>query len=334
VIIQRAIEDVANTVSRMREFYRPREPQMMLAPVDLNDTLQQVLDLTRARWRDMPQERGTVIRMQTEFDTGIPAIMGAEHEIRDALTNLILNAIDAMPDGGTVTLRSRAHLRPAGGFGDVAAPHVTVEVSDSGIGMTAEVRTRCLEPFFTTKGERGTGLGLAMVFGMAQRHSGDVEIESEPGIGTTVRLSFPVATTTTVEQREAAVRSLPRLRILLIDDDPLLLESLRATLIQDGHGIVIAEGGQAGIDAFVAAEQTSEPFSVVITDLGMPNVDGRTVAAAVKSVAPTAPVVLLTGWGHRFREDDEVPEHVDRVLPKPPKLAELRATLAELVESR
>lgn len=334
VIIQRAIEDVANTVSRMREFYRPREPQMTLAPVDLNHTLQQVLDLTRARWRDMPQERGTVIKMQTELDSALPSIMGAEHEIRDALTNLILNAIDAMPGGGAVTLRSRIHSQPGAVREDVAsATHVSVEVCDTGVGMTADVRNRCLEPFFTTKGERGTGLGLAMVFGMAQRHSGDVEIESEPEVGTTVRLIFPVATTTTLEQRDAAVRSLPHLRILLVDDDPLLLESMHATLSQDGHGIVVAEGGQAGIDAFVAAEQTTEPFSVVITDLGMPNVDGRTVAAAVKAVAPAAPVVLLTGWGHRFREADDLPEHVDRVLPKPPKLAELRATLAELVES-
>lgn len=335
VIIQRAIEDVANTVSRMREFYRLREPQMTLAPVDINHTLRQVHDLTRARWRDMPQERGIVIEMQTQFDASLPAIMGAEHEIRDALTNLILNAIDAMPDGGTLTLRSRAHARPGAecGAGD-SATHVSVEVCDTGVGMTADVRSRCLEPFFTTKDERGTGLGLAMVFGMAQRHSGEVEIDSELGIGTTVRLVFPVETTIMVEQQAAEVRSLPRLRILLVDDDPLLLESLRTTLMQEGHTIVAAEGGQAGIDAFVAAEQTSEPFSVVITDLGMPNVDGRTVAAAVKSVAPTAPIVLLTGWGHRFRENDDVPEHVDRVLPKPPKLAELRATLAELVELR
>ncbi len=331
VIIERAIEDVANTVARMREFYRPREPELTLAPVDLNRTLQHVLDLTRARWDDIPQERGIVIRMQMELDPGLPTILGAESEIRDALTNLVLNAVDAMPEGGTITLRTRADpiLQPA-----PATSHVCVEVCDTGIGMSEAVRSRCLEPFYTTKGERGTGLGLAMVYGMVQRHSGELHIDSEPGIGTTMRLTFPPAASTAHEQPTTAVRPPEPLRILLVDDDPLLLESLEATLVHDGHAVVAAEGGQAGIDAFSAVQGKAERFSVVITDLGMPNVDGRTVATAIKSMAPTTPVILLTGWGHRLLADNDLPEHVDRVLSKPPTLAALRSALAEVVAAK
>ncbi len=324
VVVQSAIESVANTVARMREFYRPREPEATLAPVDLNRTLRQVLDLTRSRWSDMPQERGIVIEVQTDFAADLPTIMGADNEIRDALTNLVLNAVDAMPAGGTLTVRTRTGEQAAAGT------RVAVEICDAGIGMDETVRSRCLEPFFTTKGASGTGLGLAMVYGMVQRHSGELEIESEPGIGTTMRLIFPAGITAAAAPQAGVQRPLRRLRLLIVDDDPLLLESLQATLAYDGHDVTAADGGQAGIDTFVAAAGRSERFSLVITDLGMPYVDGRTVAAAIKAVSPTTPVVLLTGWGHRLQAENELPEHVDRVLGKPPKLAELRLTLEEL----
>jgi len=124
------------------------------------------------------------------------------------------------------------------------------------------------------------------------------------------------------------------LRILLVDDDPLLLESLRDIFESDGHSVTAAEGGQKGIDEFFAARSRGEPFAAVITDLGMPDIDGRTVAAAIKSNSAETPVILLTGWGQRMQGDGELPEHVDRVLGKPPRLAELRAALAELVTGR
>ena len=331
VTIQRAIDGVAETVARMREFYREHEPQLLLAPVYLNRMAEQVIDLTRARWRDLPQERGIVIRMQTELAPDLPAIMGAANEIRDALTNLIFNAVDAMPEGGTLMLRTRAVPAPAAAA-DESATLVRLEVSDTGVGMDEETKRRCLEPFFTTKGERGTGLGLAMVYGMAQRHGAEIEIESEPGKGTTMRLVFPPAAPAAVSmvRPPAPPRPAQSLRILVVDDDPLLIKSLRDTLASDGHHVTTADGGQAGIDAFVAAEQRREPFAVVITDLGMPFVDGRQVAAAVKSASPSTPVILLTGWGQRLIAEDEIPAHVDRVLNKPPRLLHLRTALARL----
>jgi len=202
------------------------------------------------------------------------------------------------------------------------------------VGMDEDTRRRCLEPFFTTKGERGTGLGLAMVYGVAQRHGADVEIDSALDRGTTVRLSFPVPAV-----EPASSIALPpqvpasRLRMLIIDDDPLLLKSLSDTLEADGHLVSAANGGQAGIDMFRAAlRQHDEAFDAVITDLGMPYVDGRKVAAAIKESADATPVILLTGWGQRLVSDGETPVYVDRVLSKPPKLRELRAALAQLTQ--
>jgi PAS domain S-box-containing protein len=331
VTIQNAIDDVAQTVSRMREFYRQRGPQLVLAPIDFNRLIQQVLDLTRARWSDMPQERGVVIRLQTELATDLPIVMGAEAEIRDALTNLILNAVDAMPEGGVLTMRTRAATIPAMSTGGDSAAHVLVEVSDTGVGMDEHTRRRCLEPFFTTKGERGTGLGLAMVYGMVERHGGDVEIESEPGQGTTMRLSFPATSgvESVVPGNDGAVRPSRRLRILVVDDDPLLIKSLRDTLEYDGHLVVTADGGQAGIEAFNVSLNNGETFAAVITDLGMPHADGRKVASAIKAASPTTPVIMLTGWGQRLVAEGDIPPHVDHILSKPPKLRLLRKTLAE-----
>jgi signal transduction histidine kinase/ActR/RegA family two-component response regulator len=324
-ITQRAIGDVAHTVARMREFYRQQESALVLAPVNLSVLVQQVTDLTRARWSDMPQQRGIVIQLQLELGQNLPAIAGIESEIREALINLVFNAVDAMPEGGTLTIRTKASLDQAKKW------QAEVAVTDTGFGMDDETRRRCLEPFFTTKGERGTGLGLAMVYGVMQRHNAEIEFESEIGHGTTVRLRFPVPSATSNEGQPAEPDVMPpRLRILSVDDDPLLIKSLRDALEADGHAVVTANGGQEGIDAFRAAEERDEHFAVVITDLGMPYVDGRKVASVIKNDSPSTPVILLTGWGQRLVAEGDIPPHVDRVLNKPPKLKELRAALAEL----
>ncbi|MCU1326583.1 MAG: hybrid sensor histidine kinase/response regulator [Bryobacterales bacterium] len=328
--IQRAIEDVAHTVGRLREFYRNPEPQLILAPVALNTLIGQVLDLTRARWSDIPLKEGIVIQVRTGLDESLPLVSGIESEMREALTNLIFNAVDAMPDGGTLTLRTAFD----GGRVPAAADRVHVEVIDAGGGRDEETRRRCMEPFFTTKGERGTGLGLAMVYGFAQRHNADLEIESATGQGTTIRLKFPLAPRD-ADANPCAYAPLrpPCMPILLVDDDPLILKSLRDILEADGHRVTTANGGREGIETFRMALLRNEEFAVVITDLGMPYVDGRQVARAVKELCASTPVILLTGWGKRLVADDDVPPYVDRVLSKPPKLHQLRTTLAELVPS-
>jgi signal transduction histidine kinase/CheY-like chemotaxis protein/uncharacterized membrane protein affecting hemolysin expression len=332
--IKTAIEDVAETVARMREFYRPREAELVLARVPCNRLVEQVVNLTRARWSDQPQQRGVVIQLKTELDENLPDIMGSEVEIRDALTNLIFNAVDAMPEGGILTVRTR-QLRQGGREAPDAPRQVALEVSDTGLGMDEETRRRCLEPFYTTKGERGTGLGLAMVYGMVQRHSAELDIDSAVRRGTTVRLTFnvPEPLVPDMHADTGLVPSLVRVRILLVDDDPMLIKSLRHLLEEDGHEVAVADGGQKGIDTFTAAVKAGVPFALVITDLGMPYVDGRKVAAAVKAASAHTPVILLTGWGKRLLAENDIPPHVDRVLSKPPRVPEVRAALAELTHA-
>lgn len=324
-IIRRAIADVGETVKGMREFYRPQDRTATLTQIDMNPIVAQVIELTRVRWRDLPQQRGVAIAMRTELQQPLTPILGQESEIRDALTNLIFNAVDAMPDGGTLTVRTRG-----------SAETMQLEVADSGLGMDEETRRRCLEPFFTTKGERGTGLGLAMVYGMVRRHSAELDIDSTLHQGTTMRITFS-AVQATVAAAPGAVShdTAPRaLSILIVDDDPLVLESLRVTLESDGHRVSAADGGQVGIDTFAEARQRGESFDVVITDLGMPHIDGRRVAAAIKTASASTPVILLTGWGQRLVDDGDIPAHVDHVLNKPPKLRDLRAALARVCQAK
>ncbi|MEJ1963414.1 MAG: ATP-binding protein [Gammaproteobacteria bacterium] len=329
VTIQQAASDVAATVARMREFYRQRDAQSELQSVELNELVRQSVELTRARWAAMPQQRGIVIELKTELAEDLSPVSGIESEIREALINLIFNAVDAMPDGGTLTLRTRT------GRLDGAPAQAWIEVADTGAGMDEETRRRCLEPFFTTKGERGTGLGLAMVFGVMQRNGGAIEIDSAPGIGTTVRLSFVFTAAEPAAAQHTPLVIPTGLTVLLIDDDPIVLKSLRDTLELDGHTIFTASGGQQGIEVFRASQRTGgASLSMVITDLGMPHVDGRAVAAAVKEISPTTPVVLLTGWGERLLAEGTAPKNVNRVLSKPPRMQELRKTLAELAGTR
>ena len=319
-IIDHAIHDVAQTITRLRAFHTRREPSPAPNAVQLNGLIDQVVSLTRARWSDIPQQRGIVIDLQTELAPDLSYVQGDESEIREALINLVFNAVDAMPAGGNLLLRT--------GTDDGAA---FVEVADSGTGMDEETRRRCLEPFFTTKGASGSGLGLAMVYGMAERHGARIDIHSEPGKGTRIRLSFMVPER--VPSAPVAVRGLieppPAMRVLIVDDDPAILRSLRDVLELDGHSVVTAGGGQDGINAFRAALGRGEPFELVVTDLGMPFIDGRRVAEAVKEVSAATPVILLTGWGQRLISDGETPPYVDLVLSKPPQRRRLREAIAQ-----
>lgn len=323
--------DIADIVSRMRELYRKRDGREILVPLDLNRVVQQVIDLTRPRWKDIPQERGTVIEVATDLQADLPVMAAVESEVREALANLIFNAVDAMPDGGTLTIRTvvteQASLRSGRGE---APTRIVLEVGDTGIGMDEETRRRCLEPFFSTKGKHGTGLGLAMVFGVMQRYDGAVQIDSEPGKGTTVRLVFPVfgpEGSGVSLAPEVAAPTRP-LRMLYIDDEPLLRELVKDMLEVDGHTVELADGGQKGLDLFREARKRGESFDVVVTDLGMPFLDGRQVAGYIKRDAPATPVILLTGWGSRMLDEGERPPHVDYVLSKPPRLSALRQAVA------
>ena len=175
-----------------------------------------------------------------------------------------------------------------------------------------------------------------MVYGVMQRHDGVIEIESELGKGATFRLVFPVREaprSDTPESPAAAAAPLPPLRILFVDDEPLLRELLKEILEHDGHSVELADGGQAGLDAFHAAKQRGDTFDVVVTDLGMPRLDGRQLAQILKSESPATPIIMMTGWGTLIKGED-LPPQVDCMLNKPPRIGELQEALRKVTQGR
>jgi signal transduction histidine kinase/ActR/RegA family two-component response regulator len=310
--LETAASDGAQVVRRLQDFARQRVASP-LAPMALAPAVQEALELTRPRWQDELQQRGKTIAIHAALGD-LPPILGHAPEIREVLTNLIFNAVDAMPDGGGLTLAGAA--TPAG---------VTLTLTDTGVGMPEDVRQKIFEPFFTTKGVKGTGLGLAVVYSILERHGGRVAVASAPGQGTTVTLTFQAAPAGLAAPAAApSRRSAPR-RLLLIDDEPLVRTTLGSLLRAMGHTVSEAASGADGLATLAA-----HPVDCVLTDLGMPEMTGWDVARAVRARHPILPIVLLTGWGEQAPGDVAEIPLVDRVLGKPVRLEDLLDTIAEL----
>jgi len=331
--INKSGDDIAHIVARMREFYRRRSDSEQLTKVNLNQIMEEVIELTRPRWRDVPQRGGISIHIQHEFEPNLPPLLSDPTELREALFNLIFNAVDALPQGGTINLVTRSVSRPAQGENSSPEQLIQVEVRDNGIGMDEKTRQHCLEPFFSTKATRGgTGLGLAMVYGMMQRHEGNIEIESAPGRGTCIRLTFPVRENTA---SAAAVPASPAnrkrsLRILCIDDESQIQELLKNCLTTLEHEVATASSGKQGVEMFRAAMRKKQPYETVITDLGMPDIDGQQVARTIKAESPGTPVIMMTGWGSIMKDDGELVSGADAVVSKPPRIGELNNLILQL----
>jgi len=191
--IYTAANDIAATIAHIRKFYKRRHNSNEFVTTDLNRLVQEVVEITRPRWEDQPSQKGTVIKLHQELDPNLPSIKCQAEEVRDALINLIFNAVDALPNGGTIRIVTKL-IENTSGNGSPLQKFALIEVQDNGIGMDEETKRRCLEPFYTTKvAQGGTGLGLSMVYGMVQRHNGNIEIESALGQGTTIRLTLPIS---------------------------------------------------------------------------------------------------------------------------------------------
>jgi signal transduction histidine kinase/ActR/RegA family two-component response regulator len=332
--IKQAGEDIAKIVARMREFYRRRSDSEPLVPVDINQIVHEVTELTRPRWRDISQREGIQIQVIHELEPCLTLPSGDPSEFREALTNLVFNAVDALPKGGTITLATRTLTAPGSNGDGVAPPRIQVEVKDTGTGMDEATRQHCLEPFYSTKTlNGGTGLGLAMVYGMVQRHEGAIEIDSSPGHGTCIRLTFPIKENTSSAAPVAPLPSKPArsLRILCIDDEELIRQLLTDSLTHYSHQVVTATNGEQGLELFRAAALERKPFEVVITDLGMPRMDGHKLARAIKAGSPRTPVIMMTGWGAMMKEDGKTVPDVDAVVGKPPHIDELNNLILRVV---
>jgi PAS domain S-box-containing protein len=310
--IRQAALDAAGTVRRLQDFARER-PVSGLAPVDCAELLREAAALTRPRWFNEALRRGASITVEV-WTEEVPLIAGVASELRDALTNLIFNAVDALPQGGRIILAVTAR-----------AEGVELRVEDTGLGMPEEVRQRALEPYFTTKGEHGGGIGLAMVATVIARHGGKLTLESELGRGTTVRLFLPTTAAAPPPPEPATLPARPG-RVLVLDDEPGIAALVEWALRQDRHQVVIQTDPRAAIQ-----QLEHEQFDVVITDLGMPTVSGWEVAAAVKQRSPTTRVVLATGWGGDLEEEHVRRARVDAVPAKPCSFSQLRQVVHRLL---
>ncbi len=317
-LIHMAATDGAEVVRRLREFYRYRDEHDVFTPVRLNDIVQQVIAITKPRWKDQTLGRGAQIQIVTKLDH-VPAISGSEAELRELLINLMFNAVDAIEGDGTVTFRTFRR-----------GASVALQISDTGVGMSEEVRLRCLEPFFSTKADHGTGLGLAMVFGIIRRHDGEIEIESTPESGTTITLSFVPHDETKFGELTRIPANVSRpLRILVVDDEPSIREVLGAILSEDSHEVVTAVDGRAGLEAF-----RSSQWDLVLTDRAMPHMNGDQLASIIKTIDPHVPVILVTGFADVMNDVGDHPSAIDVVVRKPFTRDSLRTAIAQVIVHR
>jgi len=302
----------AAVVRRLQEFCGVRQQDETFAAVDLNQVARQSIDLTRPRWKDEAQARNVTIEIDTDL-AAVHRVIGDERGLREVVVNLILNAVDAMPESGRITLRTR----PEGEC-------VALAVSDTGVGMPEEVRQRCLEPFFTTKAGEGAGMGLSTIHGILQRHEGSIDIESREGEGTTFIIQLPAALEEpAAAPDEGAAEAARMLRVLVVDDEPMVREVVAQCLAADGHTTVTAEDGRMGLEAF----QTGK-FDLVIVDRAMPEMSGDELAARIRRVASDQPIIMLTGFGDMMAAAGEHPKDVDAVVAKPVTMQALRQAVA------
>ncbi len=314
-MINTSAKDAGGVVNRLSEFYRYREGREAYEMVDLNQLIKDSILLTEPMWKTQAEAKNIAIIVQEDVQN-VPLVAGNGGELREMLMNLIFNAVDAMPRGGTIVIRARCDGR-----------QVTLEVRDTGGGMTDEVRQRCLEPFFTTKGTHGTGLGLSMVYGIVQRHQGSIDIKSEVGKGSTfiIRIPHQLAKPQSVFLAQPG-KALEHLHVLVVDDEAIVRTIIAEYLKNDGHTVVVADSGRDGLEKFREGR-----FDLVVVDRAMPDMNGDRVATAIRSADPNVTVVMLTGFGAMMKDVNEKPAGVDLVITKPITVAELRAAITEAI---
>ena len=301
-IIEKAAKDGAETVRRIQEFSRRRDDEAYFDTVDINEAIDHAIEYTKVRWKDDAELKGIKINVQKEFSP-VASVLGRAAELREVFTNLINNAIDAMPDGGTIRLETVNE-----------GTHVSIKVKDTGIGIPGAIRERIFDPFFTTKGVKSTGLGLSVSYGIIKRHKGIILVDSAEGKGTMFTITIPFAEG--VVESEAKVKPLKgtqkRAHILVVEDEVAVLNLLASILTMGGHKVETATDGTQGIRLF-----QEKKFDLVFTDLGMPGMSGWQVAREVKRINGGIPVAIITGWNVELEEAEMRENGVDLIVQKP-----------------
>jgi len=330
-IIIKTAEDGAKTVKRIQDFARQRRDHDF-EPVSIDQILLDVSEITRPRWKDRAEAANVQISLDLQIRSKA-CVMGDESELREVLVNMVFNAVDAMPNGGNLTLAAED-------FDD----SVVISVGDTGTGMPAEVKSRIFDPFFTTKGKAGMGLGLAVSFGIIRRHEGSVEVESEVGAGTRFKIILPIAEikeeTEPVESFEAAALEAlnessfrgfdgPQPKMLVVDDEEAVRELLRDLLESEGCRVYLAPGGREALNLFAAKK-----FDGIFTDVGMPGMSGWELAHAIREINETIPIAVVTGWGEAVGSEEQREARVDWVVTKPFRAERITELAQEMCKKR
>ena len=305
-IIIKTAEDGAKTVKRIQDFARQRRDHDFMA-IAVDQLLLDTSEITRPRWKDRAEAANIHINLELQIHSNA-LVMGDASELREVLVNMVFNAVDAMPAGGTLTLSA-----------EEVDGYVAISVRDTGVGMNPEVRSRIFDPFFTTKGTAGMGLGLAVSYGIIRRHEGSVEVESEIGKGTTFRIKLPIAKDAVKGQPsgELVTHATPPLqphqtKILVVDDEDYVRDLLCDILTGEGCQVVMASGGNEALALFEA-----EKFDAVFTDVGMPGMSGWELARAIRERDAHVPIAVITGWGEAVGSNEQKEAQVDWVVTKP-----------------
>jgi PAS domain S-box-containing protein len=286
-VIEKAATGGAETVRRIQKFARLR-PEEAFVALDLNQVVRDSLAITRPRWEEMKVKGGLPLQLELQLGS-IPVVMGRPAELHEVVTNLVLNAIDAMPQGGTLRIRTHSESQR----------YVVLTVADTGIGMTEAVRKQIFDPFFTTKGEQGTGLGLSVSYSIVKRHGGEMHVETRPAGGTTFSITLPVGITTAAEPPPGVESPADRKgRILLVDNDPQVMTILGEMLNDAGHHVLPVASGAEAVRVFVPGG-----FDLVMTNIGMAGMNGWEVAERIRARDPKVPLIFVTGWG--LHEEDQ-----------------------------
>ena len=315
--IEQASKDGAETVRRIQEFTGVKRDKEFIL-LSINEIVDEAMSITQPRWKDQAQKKGIQIELVKKLGD-VLSVLGNPSELREVFTNIVFNAVDAMPEGGKLTISTEPQTD---GW-------VVVKVSDTGIGMAEEVKKRVFDPFFTTKGVTSSGLGMSVSYGIIKRHGGEILIESELGRGTTfvIRLPAGYGEKELEEKVFKPVKEVQPARILVIDDEESVRDILSRMLKVKGHRVVVAPDGEEGIERF-----KNEAFDLVFTDLGMPKISGWEVGKTIKGMNSKVPIVMITGWGMELNREKMTQSGIDLVVSKPFQFDQVIELVAEAME--
>ena len=320
-MIVKSAEDGAHIIRRIQDFAR-RQPSRKFQAVSVAGLMKDVCEMSRPRWES--QDDGPPIRLALVADC-TASVLGDAVELREVIVNVIYNAIDAMPSGGEIRMSSQE-----------ANGRVVLTIADNGTGMTPEVKSRLFDPFFTTKGRGGTGMGMAVSFGIIRRHNGSIDVESEPGRGTTFRISLPVAEGAGAKAEADSTRletatGEDKIRVLVVDDETAVREVLREALEAEGCEVVVAESGEMALKLYDAR---AGKLDIVFTDIGMPEMSGWELASEIRKRSETIPLAIVSGWADAISCDARQAIKADWVVSKPFDIATIAGIANEVAARR